>query len=129
MITLTEPTYTIRLYVAWDLADAKRILRAECYPPNDGLCITVEPTTFVYSGGEESGVVVGFVNYPRFPTGPVALWARAELIAERLIAGLCQWSALLVGSDRTAWLNRREPAATASDVSTTGPSTDKKESA
>jgi hypothetical protein len=100
-------TYTVRLYIAGDIEEAKWFLRRECYPPNDGLCVTVEPTTFIYTGGEESGCVVGFVNYPRFPTTADVLFTRARDIAERLIPALCQWSALLVAPDRTEWLNRR----------------------
>ena len=51
--------------------------------------------------------MIGFVNYPRFPSEPAALFARAKQIAERLIPALCQWSALLVAHDRTEWLNTR----------------------
>lgn len=101
------PTYAVRLYMAGDIEHAKRLLRAECYPPNDGLCVTVEPTAFIYTAGEESGFVVGFVNYPRFPTAAEALFERAKGIAERLIVGLCQWSALLVAPDKTVWLCTR----------------------
>lgn len=100
-------TYTVRLYMAGDIAEAKRLLRAECYPPNEGLCVTVEPTTFIYTGGEEAGFVVGFVNYPRFPSTPDALFQRARAIAERLIPALCQWAALLIAPDRTEWINTR----------------------
>lgn len=106
----TEPSYTVRLYMAGDIEQAKRLLRAECYPPNEGLCVTVEPTTFIYTGGEEAGFVVGFVNYPRFPTAPAALWERASNVAHRLIPALCQWSALLVAPDKTEWLNCRPDA-------------------
>lgn len=104
-----KPTYTVRLYMAGDIGDAKRLLRAECYPPNEGLCVTVEACDFIYTGGEECGFVVGFLNYPRFPTSPEKLWERATGVAERLVGGLCQWSALLVASDKTAWLNTRPP--------------------
>lgn len=107
MKTATVPTYFVRLYMAGSIEDAKRQLRQECYPPNDGLCVTVEPTTFIYTGGEEAGFVVGFVNYPRFPSPPAELWARAREIACRLIPALRQWSALLVASDRTEWLNAK----------------------
>ena len=107
MTVHTEPTYTVRLFMAGDIEHAKRLLRAECYPPNEGLCVTVEPTTFIYTGGEEAGFVVGFVNYPRFPSEPGRLFARAQEVAGRLIPALCQWSALLVAPDKTAWLNAR----------------------
>lgn len=107
MTTVTELTYTVRMYMAGDIEHAKRLLRSECYPPNDGLCVTVEPTTFIYTGGEEAGFVVCFVNYPRFPKTQDELFARAHEIAKRLIPALCQWSAMLVAPDKTVWLNNR----------------------
>jgi hypothetical protein len=66
------PTYAVRLYIAGDVETAKRWLRHECW--REGLCVTIEPTTFIYTGGEEDGFVVGFVNYPRFPTDPAGIW-------------------------------------------------------
>lgn len=109
MKTMSVPTYTVRLYMAGDVQEAKRVLRRECYPPAGGgnLCVTVEPTTYIFAGGEEAGFVVGFVNYPRFPVEPDELWDRAKGIASRLIPELCQWSALLVATDRSEWLNCR----------------------
>src|SRR5262245_44184933 len=99
--TMTAPTCTIRLYMSGDIHEARRVLRSACYPPNEALCVTVEPIMFIYPGGEEAGFVVGFLNYPRFPTEPAVLWKRAEEIAHRLIVRLCQWSALLVAPDQT----------------------------
>jgi hypothetical protein len=104
----TEPTYTVTLYIAGELADARRSLRRQCL--EEGLCVTVMPTTFVYTAGAEEGVVVGLVNYPRFPTTPEKLLARAEKVALQLMEDLCQYSALLVAPDVTKWMTRR-PAA------------------
>lgn len=104
---MTVETYTVKLYMSGDIEHAKRILRSECYPPNEGLCVTIDPTTFIYSGGEESGFVAGFLNYPRFPTTPERLFERATAIAATLVIELCQWSALLVAPDKTEWINMR----------------------
>lgn len=106
-MSFTVDTHTIRLFVAGDAGEACRLLRQECYPPNEGLCVTVTPTTFIYSGGSEVGVEIGFVNYPRFPTTEEELWSRACVVAARLVVGLCQWSALLVGPTKTEWINKR----------------------
>jgi hypothetical protein len=105
----TVPTYTVRLYMAGDIDHAKRLLRDECY--NRGLCVTVEATTFIYTGGEESGFVVGFVNYPRFPSEFGVLLARAVAIAKKLVPALNQKSALLVAPDETMWLTIDPPGA------------------
>lgn len=103
----TASTYTVLLKMAGDIQDAKRIIRLEVYPPNEGLCVTIDRTLFIYSGGEEEGFVVGFLNYPRFPSEPDALWTRAKNIALKLMSQLGQWSALMVAPDKTEWLNCR----------------------
>lgn len=105
MKLVTEPTCVITVYVAGDYQAARASLRRQCF--EDGLCVTVMPTTFVYTGGAEEGVAVGFVNYPRFPTTFEALKSRAIQVAERLMVDLCQWSALVVTPENTVWLNNR----------------------
>jgi hypothetical protein len=46
-----------------------------------GLCITVTPTTFIYKDKREVGAIIGFINYPRFPTTKEELEKTAERIA------------------------------------------------
>jgi hypothetical protein len=98
-------TYWVHVYVAGDLADAKRICRRFCM---HGACVTVTPTEFIYTGGQESGVCVGFVNYPRFPAEPVEIFKKAELLAEILMDDLCQTSALIQSPDRCLWMTTRD---------------------
>lgn len=99
------PTYTIDLFIAGDVADARRICREQCKAI--GLCVTVTETDFIYTGGAEAGVRVGLVNYPRFPCSPDELWLKAWQVAEALKRGLCQWSYLLVAPDKTRWYSDR----------------------
>lgn len=33
-----------------------------------GLCVTVTETKFIYTHGNERGVIIGLINYPRFPS-------------------------------------------------------------
>lgn len=99
--------YTCRIHMAGDIDDARRIVRRLVYPPNEGLCVTVEPSTYIYTGGEEAGFVVGLVNYPRFPKPPAAIRERAIQIAQRLILDLCQWSALVSDGERATWITSR----------------------
>lgn len=108
-MTRTEiPSYAVSIYVAGDLATARITCRAYCM--EIGLCVTVEPVEFIYTGGAETGVRVGLINYPRFPTEPAAIFAKAETLAEKLIADLAQWSASIVATDRTVWLSNRPEA-------------------
>lgn len=106
LITKVEKTIWAKLYLSGPIEVAKQIIRAECM--EQGLCVTVEPTSFIYTGGEEVGYVVGLINYPRFPTDYVSLRLRAEALAERLLRGTYQHSALIMMPDLTAWITTRE---------------------
>jgi len=108
MKTETAETYVIRLYISGPIEVAKQALRAECL--REGLCVTIEPTTFIYTGGEEAGYVVGMLNYPRFPTTPEALMSRARDVMHKLLDATHQHSALMVTPNFSEWITKREPA-------------------
>lgn len=97
-----EETCAIAVYVAGDIITAKAWLRQYCY--DTGFCVTVTPTSFIYTGGEEEGLRVGVVNYPRFPSKPEELEAKAQAIGAGLLKALCQRTALVVGPQNTTWL-------------------------
>jgi hypothetical protein len=108
----TAAAYWVRIYLSGPIEIAKQTIRSECL--REGLCVTVEPTTFIYTGGEEAGYVVGLVNYPRFPTEPEALLARARDLMHRLLESTFQHSAMLMTPDAVEWVTKREnqPAST-----------------
>ena len=99
-------TYWVKLYLSGPIDQAKQVLRDECF--REGLCVTIEPTTFIYTGGEESGYVVGLINYPRFPTDKTKIWDRAFKMAQFLMRSTYQHSALVQDPNRTVWLTSRE---------------------
>lgn len=101
----TVKTFTARIYMSGPIEVAKQIIRAECL--REGLCTTIEPTTYIYTGGEEAGYVVGLLNYPRFPSTPEAIKGRATDLMRKLLDGTHQHSALLVCPDETTWITRR----------------------
>jgi len=107
-MTRTEaPTYTAAIYIAGDLTEARRVCRGYCMK---GLCVTVEPVEFIYTGGAETGVRVGLINYPRFPASPSEILNTAEHLAVALMNQLYQHSVSIVATDKTIWLSRREAA-------------------
>lgn len=106
-------TFTVTIWMAGDIDTAKRFLRRRCH--ERGLCVTVTPTTFIYTGGEETGFQVGFVNYPRFPSTPGEIWTLAVEIAHQLIFECCQKSALVVSSSETLWISMPPAAAYSPD--------------
>ncbi len=105
MTTKTTLTYWVRLYLSGPIEVAKQVCREECM--SEGLCVTIEPTTFIYTGGEEAGYVVGLANYPRFPTTPERLNERALDLALKLLDRTCQHSVLIMNPDHTDWVTRR----------------------
>lgn len=106
MKTEAQPTYCVRLYLSGPIEVAKQAIRADCLEA--GLCVTVEPTTFIYTGGEEAGYVVGLLNYPRFPSEPEALKARARSLMARLLDVTFQHSALMVTPETSEWMTKRD---------------------
>jgi hypothetical protein len=108
MVEMTCDTFWARIYIAGPIEVAKQLLRAECM--REGLCVTIEPTHFLYTGAEESGYVVGLVNYPRFPSTPEALHERAVRVLHLLLDGTHQHSAMLMEPNATYWYSKREGA-------------------
>jgi len=101
-----EPTCQVTVYIAGDIAVAKQALRQECM--RKGLCVTITPNVFVYTGGAEDGMAIGFVNYPRFPKTVEEISERAVEVAKMLMHSLCQTSALIVGPVTTTWISERQ---------------------
>lgn len=72
----TSETYRVSIFMSGPIEAAKQVLRSMCL--RVGLCVTIDPTLFIYTGGEEAGYVVGLLNYPRFPATPAEIDARAR---------------------------------------------------
>ncbi len=101
----TAPTIRYDIFIAGDFEQAKQVCREYCFASS--LCVTVEPVAYIYTGGEEAGVRVGLINYPRFPTTLEDLLEKAGKLADLLMARLCQHSYSIVGPDKTVWVSRR----------------------
>jgi hypothetical protein len=54
-------------------------------------CVTITPTEFRYVKGNESGVIVGYIAYPRFKRSNKEIRNRALKLAELLMNGLNQY--------------------------------------
>lgn len=69
-------------------ATAKHWLQEYC---NDvGLGLTLKDVEFIYTGGSETGIEVGLINYARFPSNPREIKQHAITIAEHLMKALSQ---------------------------------------
>lgn len=105
MTVTIAPTIRFDIFIAGDHAKAKQVCREYCM--SIGLCVTVEPVAYIYTGGEEAGVRVGLINYPRFPTTAADLRSKAVTLADTLMIQLCQHSYSVVGPEQTEWFSRR----------------------
>ncbi len=99
-------TFPITIYVGGDPKDAERICRQYCMEV--GFCVTVTPTEYIYKGGQESGVIVGIINYPRFPREPQELIKHAMALTGKLMDGLFQESATVETPVCTQWISKRD---------------------
>jgi len=57
-------TFWAKIYIAGPIAGIEQCCRDYC---QKGLCVTVTPTNYIYTGGEQTGAIIGLINYARFP--------------------------------------------------------------
>ena len=72
------------------------------------LGLTFTQTEFIYVDGGEPGVIIGLINYPRFPSSEEEIKEKALAIAKGLME-LCQQERVsVVFSDETVMLEKQE---------------------
>jgi hypothetical protein len=88
MNTNRLPAWYAMIWIAGDYRQAVQSCREFCR--DIASCVTVTPTTYIYTGGAEEGVCVRLIHYPRFPSSIDQLEAKARALAEDLRVALCQ---------------------------------------
>ncbi len=101
-------TWTAHIYVGGDISHARQKLRELCFPK--GLCATITPTEYMYAGGEESGFVVGMIQYPPFMETEKGLLEKAVKVGKALAENAFQWSFTIVTKEKTFYFSRRKRA-------------------
>lgn len=105
MVEKTSATHWVKLYLSGPIEIAKQVIREDAL--RQGICVTIEPTLYMYTGGEEHGYVVGLLNYPRFPLSVDELNERGRMLLRRLLQATHQQSALMMTPDVTEWISIR----------------------
>ncbi len=100
------PSYEVKIFIAGDCEVARQTCRKFCI--NVGACVTVTKTSYIYTGGEEVGLIIGFINYPRFPAAPLEIFEKAKQLADDLMHDLCQHSYTIQTPTETHWVSRRQ---------------------
>lgn len=105
MIEKTVPSFNVDIHMAGDIQHAGQVLQKLCIVK--GMCVSLTPQSFIYTGGREEGFKVGFINYPRFPSSPAEIVDTAKFVAEFLMGDLGQHSYSIVTPEETTWYSRR----------------------
>ena len=104
--TNRKSTYWVKIYLAGPIEVAKQYIRKKAATKD--MCVTIEPTTYIYSGGEEEGYVVGYINYPRFEKLPIDIWDEAFALAHELKEETGQKSFTVMAPDQTYWCSNKD---------------------
>lgn len=95
----------VSIFIAGNSLEAENICRNFC--DEVGLCVTVSHTVYAFTGGRESGVIVGLINYPRFPSEPALIEAKAIELGMKLREELGQESFSVQTPTTTTWFSWR----------------------
>lgn len=98
-------SYWVKIYIAGSIETAKQVIRKRA--KKIGMCVTIEPTTYIYTGGEEVGYVVGFINYARFPKETSEIWNQAFTLACELKEETGQDSFTMMDAETSVWYTDR----------------------
>jgi hypothetical protein len=107
MLSKTVPTYTATIYVGRKQRESGLVFKADAARKwlqdytTCGLCVSITETEFVYTGGNEPGLTVGLINYPRFPSSRDEIRKHAIAIAEGLLSLYQQHKVSIVFPDET----------------------------
>ena len=100
MKTKVTQAEVVEIHIAGDYNKARDICRQWCVEVPR--CVTISKQKFIYTHGEESGVVIALRSYPRFPQPP-QLMPLAENLADKLMDGLCQKTCMICNRNTHEW--------------------------
>jgi len=88
--TKKSEAYSCRLFMAGDINKAKIVIGHFCRTA--GWCVTITPTDYIYSGGQEAGFIIEAINYARFPSNKQEIRKHITALANKLANELNQRS-------------------------------------
>lgn len=98
-------SYPVTIFIAGNYSKAVEICQDYC--DTVSYCVTVTPTEYVYKYGRESGVMIGLINYPRFPTEGIEIYKKAVELGKKLLIELNQQSFSIQTPENTVWFSVR----------------------
>jgi len=102
----TCPTHVIKIYIAGDRNLARQVLQEYVMR---GACVSISEEEYIYTMGNETGIVVNLINYPRFPKTEEILLEQALELANELLVKLFQGSCTVVDyNGESFFISRRK---------------------
>jgi len=96
-------TFKATIHVGLKIRDTGEIqsidkARAICqkFVDEKGECVSFTPTEYLYTNGNEPGVIIEFIQYPRFIRDEIVIWERALILGETLADELQQYKVTLI---------------------------------
>lgn len=114
-IVTSVPTFWATIYVGLKNRDtgvifpeaaAKEIIQK--YVDSVGLCVNVTRTEYLYTNGNEIGLQIGLINYPRFPTTEDVILGHALTLGQQLLIAAAQFKVSIVTPTRIYMLSKSE---------------------
>jgi ferredoxin len=112
----TVKTYRAQIWVGFKVRETGELHTieeahkiAQDYCDKVGLCVSVTPTNYIYTNGNEDGCCVGLINYPRFLEKRKTITKRAIDLARLLMNAFSQMKVTIVCDGKTYMLSK-EPA-------------------
>jgi len=108
-------TYNVQVWIglrehytdnSFNLDDVRNIVDGYIMKNSD--CVTITPTEYRYKDGYESGAIVGWINYPRFPRSKQEINRRAFMLANELMEQLGQYRVSIVTPEETYLLENND---------------------
>jgi hypothetical protein len=99
-------SFPVTIFMGGKYHKAIKVLKNYC--DDIGCCVTIKPTLYIFTDGEEHGIEVGLINYPRFPSDAATIVNKAREIAELLRVELKQESFSIQTPNDTIWVSYRK---------------------
>jgi len=95
--------YQVDIYIAGNILTIEEVCAKFC---ESGACVSITPTSFIYTAGRETGAKITIINYARFPKEDIKLKTMALNLAKLLLAECCQHTCSVVDSNSSTMVTR-----------------------